>query len=34
MQTIRSFISMDVHKATISIRIAEDGRNGLSGFSE
>jgi hypothetical protein len=22
------FISMDVHKATISIRIAEDGRNG------
>jgi hypothetical protein len=22
------FINMDVHKATISIRIAEDGRNG------
>jgi transposase len=27
MQT-RSFIGMDVHKATISISIAEDGRNG------
>ena len=27
MQT-RSFIGMDVHKATISISIAEDGRDG------
>jgi transposase len=27
MQT-RSFIGMDVHKAAISISIAEDGRNG------
>ena len=28
MQTARSFIGMDVHKATISISIAEDGRDG------
>ena len=28
MQTTRSFIGMDVHKATISISIAEDSRNG------
>ena len=28
MQTTRSFIGMDVHKATISISIAEDGRDG------
>ena len=28
MQTTRSFVGMDVHKATISISIAEDGRNG------
>ena len=28
MQATRSFIGMDVHKATISISIAEDGRNG------
>ena len=27
MQT-RSFVGMDVHKASISISIAEDGRNG------
>jgi transposase len=27
MQTTRSFIGMDVHKATISISIAEDGRD-------
>jgi hypothetical protein len=24
-QTIRSFVGMDVHKATISISVAEDG---------
>ncbi len=28
MQTVRSFVGMDVHKATISISVAEDGRNG------
>jgi hypothetical protein len=28
MQTSRSFIGMDVHKATISISVAEYGRNG------
>ncbi len=28
MKTVRSFVGMDVHKATISISIAEDGRNG------
>ena len=28
MQTTRSFVGMDVHKASISISIAEDGRNG------
>ena len=27
-QTIRSFVGMDVHKATISISVAEDGRGG------
>jgi hypothetical protein len=27
-QTIRSFVGMDVHKATISISVAEDGRSG------
>src|SRR6516225_8047270 len=31
MQT-RSFIGLDVHKATISISIAEDGRNGSVRF--
>ena len=28
MQTVRSFVGMDVHKATISISVAEDGRSG------
>ena len=28
MQLTRSFIGMDVHKATISISVAEDGRTG------
>ena len=28
MKQTRSFVGMDVHKATISISIAEDGRNG------
>jgi transposase len=28
MKTVRSFVGMDVHKATISISIAEDGRRG------
>jgi transposase len=28
MQTARSFVGMDVHKETISISVAEDGRNG------
>jgi hypothetical protein len=28
MKQIRSFVGMDVHKATISISVAEDGRNG------
>ncbi len=27
MQT-RSFVGLDVHKATISVSVAEDGRNG------
>jgi len=28
MQTTRSFVGMDVHKATISLSVVEDGRNG------
>ena len=28
MKQTRSFIGMHVHKATISISVAEDGRNG------
>jgi transposase len=28
MQTVRSFIGLDVHKTTISISVAEDGRSG------
>jgi len=32
MQTIRSFISMDVHKATISIRLQKTAGTALSGF--
>ena len=28
MKTVRSFVGMDVHKETISISVAEDGRNG------
>ena len=28
MKQIRSFVGMDVHKATISISVAEDGRSG------
>ena len=32
MQT-RSFVGMDVHKATISISVAEDGRNGTGAVS-
>jgi len=32
MKTVRSFIGMDVHKATISISIAEDGRSGPTRF--
>jgi transposase len=28
MQTVRSFVGMDVHKETISVSVAEDGRNG------
>ena len=28
MQTTRSFVGMDVHKETISISVAEDGRDG------
>lgn len=28
MQTVRSFVGMDVHKETISISVAEEGRNG------
>ena len=32
MQTTRSFVGMDVHKETISISVAEDGRNGTVRF--
>jgi hypothetical protein len=32
MQTVRSFVGMDVHKETISINVAEDGRNGAVRF--
>lgn len=32
MQTIRSFVGMDVHKATISISVAEEGQNGQVRF--
>jgi hypothetical protein len=32
VRTTRSFIGMDLHKATISISIAEDGRNGSVRF--
>jgi len=32
MQTVRSFVGMDVHKETISISVAEDGRDGLVRF--
>src|SRR5271154_234348 len=32
MKTIRSFVGMDVHKATISISVAEDGRSGSVRF--
>jgi hypothetical protein len=32
MKTVRSFVGMDVHKATISISIAEDGRSGSIRF--
>jgi transposase len=28
MKQIRSFVGMDVHEATISISVAEDGRSG------
>jgi transposase len=28
MKQVRSFVGMDVHKATISISVAEDGRSG------
>ena len=28
MKVVRSFIGLDVHKETISISVAEDGRNG------
>ena len=28
MKQTRSFVGMDVHKATISISVAEDGRSG------
>ena len=31
-QTIRSFVGMDVHKETISISVAEDGRSGTVRF--
>ena len=33
MQTVRSFVGMDVHKETISISVAEDGRNGEVRFT-
>jgi transposase len=32
MQTIRSFVGMDVHKTSISISVAEEGRNGQVRF--
>ena len=32
MHTVRSFVGMDVHKETISVSIAEDGRNGTVRF--
>jgi len=32
MKQIRSFVGMDVHKATISISVAEDGRSGTVRF--
>ncbi len=32
MQTVRSFVGMDVHKATISISVAKDGRSGSMRF--
>jgi transposase len=32
MKTVRSFVGMDVHKATISISVAEDGRSGSVRF--
>jgi transposase len=32
MQTVRSFVGMDVHKETISISVAEDGRDGSVRF--
>jgi hypothetical protein len=32
MKQIRSFVGMDVHKATISISVAEDGRSGSVRF--
>jgi transposase len=32
MQTTRSFVGIDVHKTSISISIAEDGRNGFVRF--
>ena len=28
MQTVRSFVGMNVHKETLSISVVEDGRNG------
>jgi hypothetical protein len=33
MHRVRSFVGMDVHKETISISVAEDGRNGPVRFS-
>jgi len=32
MKQTRSFVGMDVHKATISISVAEDGRSGSVRF--
>lgn len=34
MQTVRSFVGIDVHKETTSISVAEDGRNGPVRFLE